>query len=76
MSVRIGSLCSGYEGLSIAVQSVYGGQLAWVSDIAPGAVTLLAHRYRGVPNLGDLTTVDWEEVARDSPVDILTAGYP
>jgi len=32
MTPRIGSLCSGYEGLGAAVMQVYGGSLAWVSD--------------------------------------------
>src|SRR5213075_2264331 len=34
---------------------------------------ILAHRYPDVPNLGDLTAVDWSRV---EPVDILTAGFP
>lgn len=50
-----------------------GGELAWVSDIDRGAATLLAHRYPDVPNLGDLTAVDWAQV---EPVDVITAGFP
>lgn len=70
---RIGSICSGYEGIGMAVQSVIGGELAWVADTDPGASAVLAHRYPGVPNLGDITTVDWDAVEQ---VDILTAGTP
>ena len=71
--MRIGSLCSGYEGLGLAVQSVLGGELAWVADNDPGAAKILAHHYPDVPNLGDITTIDWAAVAS---VDILLGGYP
>lgn len=71
--MRIGSLFSGYEGLGLAVQAVLGGELAWVSDIDPGACKILAHRYPSVPNLGDVTAVDWSQV---EPVDVLTGGTP
>lgn len=70
---RIGSLCSGYEGLGMAVQSVIGGELAWVADNDPGAAAILAHRFPSVPNLHDITTVNW---AAAEPVDVLTAGFP
>jgi DNA (cytosine-5)-methyltransferase 1 len=71
--VRIGSLCSGYGGLEMAVQSVLGGETAWVSDIDKGACKILAHRFPGVPNLGDFTKTDWAEVER---VDLICAGFP
>src|SRR5690242_3030887 len=71
--LRIGSLCTGYGGLDMAVEAVTGATSAWVSDIDKGACKILAHRYPHVPNIGDLTTVDWDTL---EPVDILTAGYP
>jgi len=73
MKLTIGSLCSGYGGLDAAVQSVLGGELAWVADPDPGAAKILAHHHPQVPNLGDITATDWSTVA---PVDILTAGFP
>lgn len=73
MSLRIGSLCSGYGGLELGVQSVYGGTTAWVSDIDKGACKILAHRFPGVPNIGDMTTVDWAAV---EPVDLICGGTP
>lgn len=73
MTPRIGSLCSGYGGLDMAVAEVYGGELAWVSDIDAGANKLLAHRHPNLPNLGDFTKCDWSAV---EPVDIITAGFP
>lgn len=71
--MKIGSLCTGYGGLEMGVQAVYGGTTAWVSDIDPGARKLLEHRYPDVPNLGDFTKTKWSAV---EPVDIITAGFP
>jgi DNA (cytosine-5)-methyltransferase 1 len=70
---RIGSLCSGYGGLDMAVEAVLGGSLAWVSDIDKGSCKVLDYRYPDVPNLGDFTVIDWATV---EPVEILTAGFP
>lgn len=71
--MRIGSLCTGTSALDMAVQSVLGGELAWVADPDPGAAALLAYRHPAVPNLGDITTTGWAQVRT---VDIITAGYP
>lgn len=83
MTIRIGSLCTGYGGLDMAVESVLGGELTWYSEYEPptekrpkpsqAAATLLAYRYPGVPNLGDMTAVDWSSI---EPVDVLTGGTP
>lgn len=70
---RIGSLCSGYEGLGIAVQAVTGGSLAWVADNDADASALLAYRFPDVPNLGDVKAVDWASVGA---VSILVGGFP
>lgn len=71
--MRIGSLCTGYGGLDMSVQAVIPADLAWVADPDPGASALLAHHHPQVPNLGDITAVDWPAV---EPVDVLTAGFP
>jgi DNA (cytosine-5)-methyltransferase 1 len=82
---RVGSLCTGYGGLDLAVANVFGGETVWVADPDPDVSLVLAKRFPGVPNLGDITAIDWSRrVARvDSlmplevaEVDILTAGYP
>ncbi|WP_046777558.1 DNA cytosine methyltransferase [Streptomyces yangpuensis] len=73
MSLRIGSLCTGYGGLDMAVQTVLGGSPVWVADNDPGASRILAHHFPTVLNLGDLTVVDWHQV---EPVDIVCGGYP
>jgi DNA (cytosine-5)-methyltransferase 1 len=67
--VRVGSLFSGYGGLDMAV----GGELAWYSEIEPAACKVMEAHHPGVPNLGDITKVDWSAV---EPVDVITGGYP
>ena len=73
MNLRHGSLFSGYGGLDIAIEEVFGARTAWVSDVDKGACKVLAHRYPGVPNLGDITAVDWSTV---EPVDLISGGSP
>ena len=70
---RIGSLCTGYGGLDLAVELVLGGRLAWYAETDRHASTVLEHHWPGVPNLGDIRIVDWTRV---EPVDVLTAGFP
>jgi DNA (cytosine-5)-methyltransferase 1 len=67
--MKVGSLFTGYGGLDIAV----GGELAWYAEIEPAACQVLAHHYPNVPNLGDITKIDWSQV---EPVDVITGGYP
>lgn len=74
--MRIGSLFAGYGGLEWGVQQVLGGTVAWHSEIDPGASRILAHHWPTVPNLGDVTAVDWEVIAKEAPVDVLTGGFP
>jgi DNA (cytosine-5)-methyltransferase 1 len=69
----IGSLCSGYGGLDLAAGAVFGQPVAWHCEIEDAPSRVLEAHWPGVPNLRDLTEVDWDTV---EPVDILTAGYP
>lgn len=73
MTLKIGSLFSGYGGLDLAVQQVYDAEPAWHVEFDAAPSKILAHHWPHVPNLHDVTTVDWAQV---EPVDILTAGYP
>lgn len=70
---RIGSLCTGYGGLDLAVENVLGGELVWYSEFDKHPSALLQKRFPQIPNLGDLTTIEWSGV---EPIDILTGGYP
>jgi DNA (cytosine-5)-methyltransferase 1 len=67
--MKVGSLFTGYGGLDLAV----GGDLAWYAEIEPAACQVLEAHHPGVPNLGDITQIDWSTVP---PVDVITGGYP
>lgn len=71
--LKIGGLFFGYGGLDQAVSQVLDAELAWVSEFDKGANKIIEHRYPGVPNIGDITKVDWAAV---EPVDIITGGSP
>ena len=70
---RLGSLCSGCGGLDLAAMAVFGAVPVFHAETDPAAARVLAHRFPGVANLGDITAIDWSAVPR---VDVLCAGYP
>ena len=70
---RIGSLFSGYGGLDLAVEEVFGGETVWFSEFSPAPARVFAHHWPGVPNLGDIATIDWNTV---EPVDVICGGFP
>lgn len=76
--MRIGSLCSGYEGIFLALRQVFpGAGLAFTAETDPAASAVLAHNFPSVPNLGDVSRIDWGGDANGPlAVDILTAGFP
>ena len=73
MTLKVGSLFAGVGGLDLALEQVLDAEPEWLSEIDPAASKVLAHHYPEVPNLGDVTQIDWAGVPR---VDILTAGFP
>ncbi|MEV0611639.1 hypothetical protein AB0I61_35410 [Polymorphospora rubra] len=62
---RIGSVCTGYGGLDLAVELVFGGRLAWCAETDRYAITVLAHHWPGVANLGDIRTVQSRTASRE-----------
>ena len=70
--MKIGSLCSGYGGLDMAVEAYFNAETVWMCDNDKYASIVIKERW-GLPNLGNLKEVDWTTV---KPIDILTAGYP
>jgi DNA (cytosine-5)-methyltransferase 1 len=53
--------------------AVCGGEPAWHAEIDKPACRVLARHWPHVPNLGDVTKIDWATVP---PVDILCGGSP
>jgi DNA (cytosine-5)-methyltransferase 1 len=74
--MRIGSLFSGAGGLDMAVQSVFGGEVVWHSEIDKAASKVLAHHFPDVVNLGDITKVNWGGWKPLLEVDVLCGGFP
>lgn len=85
---RIGSLFSGVGGLDLAIARAIGGETVFVADICKvdkagnvghhdphrSPCSVLAHRFPGVPNLGDVSLIDWTPWR--GLVEILCAGFP
>lgn len=71
----IGSLFTGYGGLDMGVAMALdpAARVAWTSDVEPGPCKLAATRRPDIPNLGDITKIDWADV---EPVDIICGGSP
>ena len=67
------SLFSGIEAASVAWSPLGWEPLAF-SEIDPFPSAVLAARFPNVPNLGDITKVDWSEYA--GTVDIVVGGSP
>ena len=71
--LTVGSLFTGYGGLDEAVCSLLDAEPAWFVEFAEAPSKILAHHWPDVPNYGDVTKVDWDQVP---PVDIITGGSP
>lgn len=70
--LKIGSLCTGYGGLDMAVEAYFGAETIWVSEFDKYASKVIEARINK-PNFGNLKVIDWHNI---EPIDILTAGYP
>lgn len=74
MEVKVGSLFTGIGGLDQAVLRFFNNaKLEFVCDNSYGSRKFLEHQYPDIPNLGDITQVDWNTVPE---VDVLVGGSP
>ncbi len=71
-ALTVGSLFSGIGGLDLGLERS-GMRVIWQSEIDPYACRVLAKHWPDVPNLGDITTIDWSTV---EPVDLIAGGFP
>jgi DNA (cytosine-5)-methyltransferase 1 len=72
MTVTVGSLFSGIGGLDLGLERA-GMEIRWNCEIDQYCCRILQKWWPDVPNLGDVTAVDWSTVER---VDLICGGYP
>lgn len=70
--MKIGSLCTGYGGLDLAVEAHFNAETIWCAEFDKQASHVIEQRF-GIPNYGDIKSINWSKL---EPIDILTAGYP
>jgi DNA (cytosine-5)-methyltransferase 1 len=70
--MKIGSLCTGYGGLDMAVEAYFAAETVWCAEYDKYASQLITERFN-YPNYGDIKSINWAQL---EPIDILTAGYP
>lgn len=58
--MKYASVCSGVEAASLAWMPL-GWEPVWFSEIEPFPCGVLAQRFPGVPNLGDMTKIEGEK---------------
>jgi len=73
LTLKIGSLFSGYGGLDLAVMNVLDAEVVWHCEWEKAPSAILEHHFPGVPNFHDVRSVDFTNVEQ---VDILTGGFP
>lgn len=74
--IRYISLFSGIEAASCAWEPL-GWEPVAFSEIEPFPCAVLAERFPDVPNLGDITEIDWKEVLEKyGEVDLIVGGSP
>ena len=71
-SLTVGSLFAGIGGIDLGLQRA-GHRIVWHSEIDKFATRVLEKHFPGVPNLGDVTKIEWRHVPY---VDIIAGGYP
>lgn len=74
--MRFVSLFSGIEAASVAWMPL-GWEAVAFAEIEPFPCAVLAQRFPNVPNLGDVTKIDWSDfLARYGAVDLVCGGSP
>lgn len=73
--IRYASVCSGIEAATAAWHPL-GWQAQWFSEIEPNPCKVLQHHYPDIPNLGDMTALDNNEIYANSQFDLLVGGTP
>jgi len=71
--VKIGSLFSGCGGLDYGLELSGLGEIVWHAEHNRAASTVLKARWPSVPNIEDVTQINFSKAP---PVDVLCGGFP
>jgi DNA (cytosine-5)-methyltransferase 1 len=71
--MKIATVCTGIGSPDLAADRL-GWEHVFMSEIDPHASTVLAHRFPGVPNLGDMTKINGAKYR--GSVDVICGGTP
>lgn len=74
MGFRYASIFSGVEAATLAWEPL-GWEPVAFSEIEPFPCAVLAERWPDVPNLGDITKIDWKDKI-DGAIDLVVGGSP
>jgi DNA (cytosine-5)-methyltransferase 1 len=71
-------LFAGYGGLGEAISRAFKSRTIWFSEFDEAPSLILKHHWPDVPNLGDVTKINWEQLAmiRAMRPNILGGGFP
>ena len=70
--LTVGSLFSGIGGLDLGLERA-GMRVIWQAEIDPYCCQVLRQHWPDVPNLGDVSRIEWSDVVRP---DVICGGYP
>jgi DNA (cytosine-5)-methyltransferase 1 len=71
-------LFAGYGGLGEAIGRAFKSRTIWFSEFDEAPSQILKHHWPDVPNLGDVTKINWPQLAliRSMRPNILGGGFP
>jgi DNA (cytosine-5)-methyltransferase 1 len=70
------SLFAGIGGLDLGLEA-HGCETVAYSEVDPHACRVMSARFPSAVNLGDITTIDWEDAEREhGGFDIIAGGFP
>ncbi|MFJ9101352.1 DNA cytosine methyltransferase [Streptomyces sp. NPDC102405] len=70
------SLCSGAGTLDLAVEQITGNKTLVYAENDPFASRVMAAHFPWATNLGDITRIDWADVASQWQIETVSAGFP
>jgi DNA (cytosine-5)-methyltransferase 1 len=73
--LRVLSLFAGIGGIDLGLEA-HGCETVAYSEVDPYACRVMAQHFPNAVNLGDITAIDWEDVAREHSIDIICGGFP